>query len=70
MNEQDIPPTADDAADYAFDGTQFAIIPTDGCGFQKLEWGSDIHIAFLRQAITGLQEALADAEAARPKATE
>jgi hypothetical protein len=68
MNQRNVPPTADEAADYEFDGTQLATIPVDGCDFQKLEWGSDVHIAFLEQAVKGLQEALADAKAVRANA--
>lgn len=69
MNEHNLP-TADDAANFEFDGTQIAAISADDCAFQKLEWGSDAHIAFLRQAIEGLQEALADAEAMRAQASD
>jgi hypothetical protein len=68
MNEHNLP-TADDAAGFEFDGTQLATLPADDCTFQKLEWGSDAHIAFLRQAIKGLQQALVDAEAAREGAS-
>lgn len=67
MSEHNLP-TADDAADFEFDGTQLAAISTEDCTLQKLEWGSDAHIAFLKQAISGLQEALADAEAMRTQA--
>ena len=66
MNDKSLP-TAADAADYEFDGTRIASISVDECRLQKLEWGSDVHIAFLEQAITSLQEALADAKAARER---
>jgi hypothetical protein len=69
MTEHNLP-TAEDAADFAFDGTQLAAISAEDCAFEKLEWGSDVHIAFLKQAISGLQEALADAEAVRAQASE
>jgi hypothetical protein len=68
MNEPAALPTAADAADFEFDGTQLATLSADECTFQKMEWGSDTHIAFLQQAISGLQEALADAEAVRNQA--
>jgi hypothetical protein len=69
MSERNFP-TADDAANFEFDGTQLAAISADDCTFQKLEWGSDAHIAFLRQAIKGLEEALADAEAMRAQTSD
>jgi len=64
MNKQNLP-TAEQAADFEFDGTHLATISAGGRELQKLEWGSDAHIAFLQQAIIGLQEALDDAKATR-----
>jgi len=37
MNEPASLPTAADAADFEFDGTQLAALSADDCTFQKLE---------------------------------
>lgn len=70
MKKHDPRPTGADARATHFDFDQIVEIPadaeaTDGIGWQQVERGSDVHIAFLEQALRDLQETLGRLKAER-----
>jgi hypothetical protein len=72
MKKHDTAPTEADARDTHFDFNQIVEIPADGDAgdgndWQVVERGSDLHIAFLEQALQDLQATLDSLKAARAK---
>ena len=72
MKKHDARPTESDARATHFDFDQIVEIPadaeaSDGVGWQQVERGSDVHIAFLEQALRDLQETLDRLKAERTK---
>lgn len=72
MKRHNATPTEADARSMHFDFNQIVEIPADaeaadGVGWQCVERGSDIHIAFLEQALQDLQATLDRLKAERAK---
>ncbi len=72
MKKHHAAPTEADASDTHFDFNQIVEIPVDadaggGTDWQIVERGSDVHIAFLEQALQDLQATLVSLKAERAK---
>jgi len=72
MKKHDAAPTEADARDTHFDFSRIVEIPADGQAGDGIDWqaverGSDVHIAFLEQALQDLQATLDSLKAERAK---
>jgi hypothetical protein len=72
MKKHDPAPTEADAHDTHFDFNQIVEIPADAEAGDSIDWqvverGSDVHIAFLEQALQDLQATLDSLKAERAR---